>query len=64
MDTIVQRQSKQKGLADIHSSRLAKNGGAFVATFVFTWLLHTWLLRRRYLSPRYETANTGFGANG
>ncbi|KAF8446760.1 hypothetical protein BGX38DRAFT_1270917 [Terfezia claveryi] len=36
MDTIVQRQSKQKGLADIHSSRLAKNSGAFVATFVFT----------------------------
>lgn len=50
MDTIVQRQSKQKGLADIHSSRLAKNSGAFVATFVFTWLLHTWLLRR---NPAY-----------
>jgi len=48
MDTIVQRQSKQKGLADIHSSSLARNCGAFVATFVFTWLLHTWLLRRRY----------------
>ncbi|KAF8430159.1 nuclear pore complex component-domain-containing protein [Tirmania nivea] len=50
MDTIVQRQRRQKGLADIHSSRLARNGGALVATFVFTWLLHTWLLRR---SPAY-----------